>query len=51
MPAYKHSAAQFLKLRGWINSDKTHPESTERPASDVAILRDIAARLGVLKES
>ncbi|MCY3799783.1 MAG: dihydrodipicolinate synthase family protein [Chloroflexi bacterium] len=50
VPAYKHSAAQFLKLRGWIGSDRTHANSPERPSSDVAILRDIAARMGVLKE-
>jgi len=48
VPAYKHSAAQFLKLRGWINSDRTHRESPTRPSSDVAILRDIAARMGLL---
>ncbi len=47
VPAYKHSAAQFLKLRGWIASDRTHPNSPERPASDVPILADIALRLGV----
>ena len=51
VPAYKHSAAQFLKLRGWINSDQTHRDSPARPYSDVAILRDIAARMGVLNES
>ena len=51
VPAYKHSAAQFLKLRGWIDSDRTHRDSPARPQSDIAILRDIAARLGVLKES
>jgi len=50
VPAYKHSAAQFLKLRGWINSDRTHSASPTRPSSDVAILRDIAARMGILKE-
>ena len=49
VPAYKHSAAQFLKLRGWIGSDQTHRDSPRRPASDVAILSDIAARMGVLK--
>ena len=48
VPAYKHSAAQFLKLRGWINSNKTHPDSPERPDSDIAILRDIAERLDLL---
>ena len=51
VPAYKHSAAQFLKLRGWINSDRTHRDSPVRPESDIAILRDIAARMGVLEES
>ncbi len=50
VPAYKHSAAQFLKLRGWINSDRTHPDSPTRPPSDIEILRDIAARMSILKE-
>ncbi len=50
VPAYKHTAAQFLKLRGWIGSDRTHDDSPTRPASDIAILRDIAARMGVLKK-
>ncbi len=31
VPAYKHSAAQFLKLRGWISSDATHPNSPHAP--------------------
>jgi len=48
VPAYKHSAAMFLKLRGWIGCDDTHPQSPTRPESDRAILRDIAERLGVL---
>lgn len=48
VPAYKHSAAQFLKLRGWIQTSHTHPDSPARPASDEAILRDIAERLGLL---
>lgn len=51
VPAYKHSAAQFLKLRGWIASDQTHRDSPRRPESDIAILRDIAGRLGVLAGS
>ncbi len=50
VPAYKHTAAQFLKLRGWIGSDRTHDESPRRPPSDIAILSDIAARMGVLRE-
>ncbi len=38
VPAYKHTAAQFLKLRGWIASNQTHPASATRPASDQEIL-------------
>ncbi len=38
VPAYKHTAAQFLKLRGWIESDRTHPRSARRPDSDRDIL-------------
>ncbi|MCB9450434.1 MAG: dihydrodipicolinate synthase family protein [Anaerolineaceae bacterium] len=48
VPAYKHSAAQFLKLRGWIASDTPHPAGERRPDSDVAVLADIAGRLTVL---
>jgi dihydrodipicolinate synthase/N-acetylneuraminate lyase len=45
VPAYKHSAAQFLKLRGWIGCDATHPKAPQRPETDIAILRDIAERM------
>jgi dihydrodipicolinate synthase/N-acetylneuraminate lyase len=45
VPAYKHSAAQFLKLRGWIRSDMTHANSPTRPQTDTAILRDIVERM------
>jgi dihydrodipicolinate synthase/N-acetylneuraminate lyase len=45
VPAYKHSAAMFLRLRGWIASDRTHPDSPTRPPSDLDVLRDIARRL------
>jgi len=48
VPAYKHSAAQFLKLRGWLGSCATHPDSPRRPETDVAILKEIAIHLGVL---
>lgn len=47
-PGYKHSAAQFLKLRGWIGCDDTHPDNPTRPASDVAVLQELGQRLGVL---
>ena len=45
VPAYKHSAAMFLKLRGWVGCDDTHPRSPKRPDSDRAVLADIADRL------
>jgi dihydrodipicolinate synthase/N-acetylneuraminate lyase len=47
VPAYKHSAAMFLKLRGWIDCDATHPQSPIRPDSDRAILSTLAAHLGL----
>jgi dihydrodipicolinate synthase/N-acetylneuraminate lyase len=47
VPAYKHSAARFLYLRGWISSDRTHPDSPSRPDSDVQVLGDIGQRLGL----
>jgi len=40
-PAYRHTAAMFLKLRGWIAADITHPKSPRRPESDRAILETI----------
>jgi dihydrodipicolinate synthase/N-acetylneuraminate lyase len=50
VPAYKHSAAMFLRLRGWIASDRTHPKSPTRPLSDLEVLRNIGLRLGVVPE-
>ena len=47
-PGYKHTAAQFLKLRGWLTTNRTHPESPERPESDIEVLEELADRLGVL---
>ena len=47
--AYKHSAAQFLKLRGWIACDDTHPRSAKRPASDIEVLRELGQRMGVVQ--
>ena len=51
VPAYKHSAAMFLKLRGWIDCDNTHPNSPQRPDSDRAVLKDILDRLETLAGS
>lgn len=45
VPAYKHSAAMFLKLRGHIKCDRTHPQSPERPESDRDILRHIVEQM------
>lgn len=48
VPAYKHTAAMFLKLRNWIGCDATHPRSPTRPESDREILREIGRLLGVM---
>lgn len=45
VPAYKHSAAQFLHLRGWVETDVTHSAAPRRPDSDIPILKDILERL------
>jgi len=50
VPAYKHSAAMFLHLRGWIASDRTHPDSPTRPPSDRDVLREIGHKLGIAVE-
>ena len=47
IPAYKHSAATFLHLRGWARTDAAHPLSPTRPAADRAVLREIGRRLGL----
>ena len=51
VPAYKHSAAMFLNLRGWISWDATHPDSPRRPASDRAILVEIGRQLNLAMEA
>lgn len=45
VPAYKHNAAQFLKLRNWITSDRTHPASVERPETDIPVLKNILEQM------
>jgi dihydrodipicolinate synthase/N-acetylneuraminate lyase len=45
VPAYKHSAAQFLKMRDWLVCDETHPRSPRRSDSDIAVLRLILDRM------
>jgi dihydrodipicolinate synthase/N-acetylneuraminate lyase len=46
VPAYKHSAAVFLRLVGRIPSDVPHPKNPRRPAWEAEMLRDCARRLG-----
>jgi dihydrodipicolinate synthase/N-acetylneuraminate lyase len=50
VPAYKHSAAMFLRMRGWLECDNTHPSSPRRPDSDRAILREIGRQLNLKME-
>jgi hypothetical protein len=45
VPAYKHSAAMFLKHRGWIQTALTHPDSATRPESDMPVLEEILSQL------
>ena len=45
VPAYKHTAAMLLKLRGWIASNETHPASPRRPESDIGVLEAMQRRL------
>jgi dihydrodipicolinate synthase/N-acetylneuraminate lyase len=47
VPAYKHAAAMFLKLRGWVGCDATHPAGPRRPDSDRDLLRGVARHLGL----
>ncbi len=44
-PAYKHSAAMFLKVRGWLNSDETYIGAPTRNRSDIEVLKQIAEDL------
>ncbi|MFP4229101.1 MAG: dihydrodipicolinate synthase family protein [Salinivenus sp.] len=45
VPAYKHSAAYFLHIRGWLDEAAPHPDGQRRPESDRPLLRNIAERL------
>lgn len=48
VPGYRHDAAMFLALRGWLGDDLTHPSSPSRPDADRAVLAEIAGRLDEL---
>ncbi|HEV2828813.1 MAG TPA: hypothetical protein VGW76_14545, partial [Pyrinomonadaceae bacterium] len=47
VPAYKHSAATFLYLRGAIPTPVPHPHARMRPPWEANILRECAERLGL----
>jgi len=51
VPAYKHNAAQFLKLQGWIACNETHPRAPRRPESDIPVLETILQRLNKWREN
>ncbi len=51
VPAYKHSMAQTLHLRGLLASDEPHPESPRRPASDREIIATILGRIAAAMEA
>jgi dihydrodipicolinate synthase/N-acetylneuraminate lyase len=48
VPAYKHSAAVFLKAVGRIPTDQTHPKNPRRPPWESEMLCDCARRLELL---
>ncbi len=48
VPAYRHSAAQFLHLRGWLTHDNAGPDEPARPESDKDLLAPIVARIDAL---
>ncbi len=48
VPAYRHSAAQFLKLRGVIPHDGIPAGAPRRPESDVEILATLEGRIASL---
>jgi dihydrodipicolinate synthase/N-acetylneuraminate lyase len=47
VPAYRHSAALFLRMRGWIATDVTPPGVPRRPPVDEGLLHQCGERLGL----
>ena len=47
VPAYRHDAAMLLQLRGWIAADAGRTRRPTRPEADLAVLRELAAELGL----
>lgn len=50
-PAYRHSAAQFLRVTGHLTHEGAPGDAPRRPDGDVAVLADIARRLQALLEA
>jgi dihydrodipicolinate synthase/N-acetylneuraminate lyase len=50
VPAYKHSAAVFLRLTGRIPTDLPHPRNPKRPPWEREILQDCTRRLDADKQ-
>ena len=48
VPAYRHSAAMFLQMRGWAESDAIPAGAPMRPDSDREILHQIGEQLQVM---
>jgi dihydrodipicolinate synthase/N-acetylneuraminate lyase len=47
VPAYRHSAALFLRMRGWIRTDVTPRGVPRRPPADEGLLHQCGERLGL----
>jgi dihydrodipicolinate synthase/N-acetylneuraminate lyase len=45
VPAYKHSAAHFLRMRGRVPSANTHPRSPSRPSWEPELLQSCLDRI------
>ncbi len=45
VPAYKHDAALFLQLRGWLPAAAVHPQAATRPSGEAGVLATLLARL------
>ena len=50
VPAYKHSAIQFWRVRGWLHDDRPAPGALARPESDLMILARFWDRLAPYTE-
>src|SRR5215210_2572947 len=47
VPAYRHSAALFLRMRGWVATDLTPPGVPRRAPADEGLLHQCGERLGL----